>query len=50
MVKFHDLKDNMNIFRLPSITEKDARRLNKYLHSYRYITSGDEEELELIEE
>ncbi len=44
-VKEKDLLDNLDIFRLEEITEKDRVRLNKYLHSYRYITTGDESEL-----
>ena len=36
-VKVHDLEDNMDIRRLPNLTEKDWHRLNKYLHSRRYL-------------
>ena len=36
-VKIHDLEDNMDITRLPNLTEKDWHRLNKYLHSWRYL-------------
>ncbi len=37
-VKIYDLEDNMNITRLPNLTEKDWHRLNKYLHAWRYLT------------
>ena len=33
-VKLNDLKDNMDITRLSSITEEDMKRLNKYLKAY----------------
>ena len=36
-VKIHDLEDNMDIRRLPNLTENDWHRLNKYLHSWRYL-------------
>lgn len=36
-VKIHDLEDNMDITRLPSLTEKDFKRLNKYLFAYRAL-------------
>ena len=32
-----DLEDNMDIRRLPDLTEKDWHRLNKYLHAYHYL-------------
>lgn len=38
-VKINDLEDNMDITRLPNLTEKDWHRLNKYLHAWRYLTS-----------
>lgn len=37
IVKEHDLEDNMDITRLTDLTEKDWHRLNKYLHSWRYL-------------
>lgn len=38
-VKLNDLRDNMDIRRFNRpITEKDAKRLNKYLKAYRYLT------------
>lgn len=36
-VKLHDLEDNMDISRLPQVTEKDMVRLNKYIEAYRYL-------------
>jgi (p)ppGpp synthase/HD superfamily hydrolase len=33
-VKLNDLSDNMDIRRMPVITEKDLPRLNKYLKAY----------------
>ena len=36
-VKLNDLEDNMNIRRLPRITEKDVKRLKKYLRIYRQL-------------
>ncbi|HEY8402883.1 MAG TPA: hypothetical protein VIK89_16570 [Cytophagaceae bacterium] len=36
-VKLNDLEDNMDIRRIPVITEKDTERLNKYLRAYRKI-------------
>ena len=38
-VKIADLEDNMNIRRLPKITEEDMVRLNKYLEAWRYLLS-----------
>lgn len=36
-VKLYDLKDNMDISRLPQVTEKDLARLSKYIDAYRYL-------------
>lgn len=36
-VKINDLTDNMDIRRLPSITEDDIIRLRKYLQAYRQL-------------
>lgn len=36
-VKLYDLEDNMDISRLPQVTEKDLARLNKYIEAYRYL-------------
>lgn len=46
-VKINDLEDNMNITRLCNLTGKDFHRLNKYLHSWRYL-NGLEEDTSLI--
>lgn len=48
-VKWADLEDNMDITRLEHLTEKDLKRLNKYLHAWRYL-NGFEEDWMLIEE
>lgn len=37
VIKMEDLVDNMDIKRLSNLTEKDLHRLNKYLHSWRYL-------------
>jgi (p)ppGpp synthase/HD superfamily hydrolase len=39
-VKLHDLSDNMDIRRMPEVTEKDIARLNKYLKAYRTIAAA----------
>jgi (p)ppGpp synthase/HD superfamily hydrolase len=36
-VKLADLEDNMDVRRLESVTERDAKRLNKYLVAWRYL-------------
>lgn len=36
-VKIHDLKDNMDVCRLPLVTEQAAQRLNRYLRAYRRL-------------
>jgi len=38
-VKISDLTDNLDIKRIPEITEKDIPRLNKYLKAYRMLTA-----------
>ena len=38
-VKLADLEDNMDIRRLPQITARDRKRLNKYLRAYRWLLS-----------
>lgn len=38
-VKMHDLTDNMDVRRIPQVTEKDVARLNKYLKAYRTISA-----------
>ena len=38
MIKLCDLKDNMDITRLPGLTQKDTERLNKYLWAWRFLS------------
>ena len=38
-VKINDLTDNMDIRRIPSLTEKDLTRLMKYHKAYRFLSS-----------
>jgi len=38
-VKLSDLRDNMDITRLPSLNDKDFERLNKYLKAYKFLGS-----------
>lgn len=40
-VKLNDLRDNMDITRLPQITEQDRKRLNKYLKAYRRLMNNE---------
>lgn len=42
-VKIHDLEDNMDITRLTDLKEKDWHRLNKYLHSWRFLNNLEED-------
>ena len=37
VVKLNDLSDNMDIRRLPYISDKDVRRLKKYLRAYKQL-------------
>lgn len=37
-VKLNDLSDNMDIRRLPDISDKDVKRLKKYLRAYKQLT------------
>lgn len=46
-VKIADLEDNMDVRRLPELTEKDSKRVRKYLHSWRYL-KGLETDTDLI--
>jgi (p)ppGpp synthase/HD superfamily hydrolase len=39
-VKLNDLRDNMDIRRMTEVTEKDVKRLNKYLKAYRTLTAS----------
>lgn len=48
-VKLRDLEDNMDITRLPNLMERDCHRLNKYLHSWRYLV-GLEKDTSMIKE
>ena len=36
-VKLADIRDNLNVTRLQAVTEKDAKRLNKYLAALRLL-------------
>jgi hypothetical protein len=45
-VKQADLEDNMDITRLEYLSEKDLKRLNKYLLAYRIVLCEDEEVIE----
>ena len=38
VVKLNDLSDNMDIRRLPYISDKDVKRLKKYLRAYKQLT------------
>ncbi len=40
-VKLADLEDNMDIQRLPTLTEKDAERLKKYLDAWNSLRSEE---------
>ena len=44
-VKLADLRDNMDIHRLPELTEKDLQRIAKYHKAYKYLEqfAGEEE-------
>ncbi|MBY0425984.1 MAG: hypothetical protein K2Q22_10140, partial [Cytophagales bacterium] len=37
-VKLNDLMDNMDIRRMPEVTEKDLPRINKYLKAYKKLS------------
>ena len=39
-VKIQDLKDNMDITRLPFLTDADFKRLDKYLKAYKILTES----------
>ena len=39
-VKINDLTDNMDIRRLPYLSDKDVKRLKKYLKAYKRLTGG----------
>ena len=38
-VKLNDLMDNMDVRRMPVVTEKDVPRLNKYLKAYKELSN-----------
>lgn len=38
-VKLYDLEDNLNLLRLKEISEKDIKRLNKYIKTYNMLIS-----------
>ena len=40
IVKKADLEDNMDIRRLPEITDKDIKRLRKYLKAWQFLNNG----------
>ena len=39
-VKLNDLRDNLDIKRMPEILEKDLKRLNKYLSAYNELLNS----------
>jgi (p)ppGpp synthase/HD superfamily hydrolase len=41
-VKLADLEDNMDIRRLPQITDEDRKRLTQYLRAYRWLNATEE--------
>lgn len=43
-VKINDLTDNMDIRRLPELTDTDAARLRKYLAAFRKLTALEQRE------
>jgi hypothetical protein len=50
-VKKADLEDNMDIKRLEYLTEKDLKRLNKYLLAYRIVQCEDDKKIvEMLKE
>jgi (p)ppGpp synthase/HD superfamily hydrolase len=40
-VKLADLEDNMDTRRLSAVTEKDAKRITKYIHAWRYLKDAE---------
>lgn len=38
VVKLHDLEDNLNIFRLTNLDEEMAKRFDKYLRTYHFLS------------
>jgi len=41
VVKLADLKDNLNVLRLPEVTEQDRQHLNRYLKAWRKLSKLD---------
>ncbi len=41
-VKINDLTDNMDLRRLPELTDKDVIRLRKYLKAYKELTQSEQ--------
>jgi (p)ppGpp synthase/HD superfamily hydrolase len=41
-VKMADIRDNLDITRLPELSARDMERLNKYLSAYRLLQVGEE--------
>lgn len=39
-VKLYDLTDNLDIKRMPEVTEMDVARLNKYLRAYKQVNAA----------
>ncbi len=39
-VKIADLEDNMNVFRLPEFTDRDAARIRKYIQAWHYLQNS----------
>ncbi|MBQ6573500.1 MAG: hypothetical protein IIX41_04170 [Bacteroidales bacterium] len=50
-VKMADLRDNMDILRLPELTEKDLQRIAKYHKAYKYLAqfASEGESLHLVQ-
>ena len=48
VVKFHDLEDNLNIFRLNDLDDEMARRLNRYLRTYHFLKKEIEDNKLLV--
>ena len=44
-VKIADLRDNLDVTRLEQVTEKDAKRISKYLRSLRRLLLADGKEV-----
>lgn len=42
-VKMSDIRHNMDLRRLKGVTEKDLRRMEKYIHAYNFLKNALEE-------